>query len=87
MDHSNFGGSGLKEGLGFRGCALIYKGPSSPYLQFLIPKKGLKSYNRKYLDPLTPWGLGLCLFYPLITSFQREGDTGFRTLGSRVARL
>ena len=27
------------------------KGPSSPYLWFLIPKKALKSYNREYFGP------------------------------------
>ena len=28
------------------------KGPSSPYLWFLVPKKARKFYNREHLDPL-----------------------------------
>ena len=33
-------------------CSVYPKGPSSPYLWLLVPKKALKSYNREYLDPL-----------------------------------
>ena len=28
------------------------KGPSTPYLWFLIPKTALKSYCKEYVDPL-----------------------------------